>query len=112
MRTRKDDETESLRRQVLASPDVEETGRADCGLTTLSFHSMRVPNRHVWVDTDLADELVIDLEDWLNGERWDSAVEHLVAPDIETSGTIIIAWLSGRPLEDCRTLGGRVIDLL
>jgi hypothetical protein len=106
MPTEKNDETEMLRRLVLLSKEVNETGGADCGLTTLSFQSVRYPNRNVWVDTDLAGDLSIDLEDWQNDEAWDNSVAHLTAPSMERAGAIIIAWLSGQSVDACRELHG------
>ena len=99
MPTAKNEETESLRHLVQLSVEVGETADADVGLTTLSFQSVRHPNRHVWVDTDLAGELSIDLEDWEHDETWDNSVAHLTAPNIEGAAVIIVAWLSGQPLD-------------
>ena len=108
----KNNETEQFKRLLLESNDVFETDRADSGLTTLSFQSNRTPNLHVWVDTDLAGQLVIDLEDledWQNNERWDNSVAHLAAPNIEIGVSIALAWLNGQGVEACRQLGG--VDL-
>ncbi len=69
---------------------------------------MQMLNRHVWVDTDLDGQVVIDLEDWLNDGRWDNAVEHLTACDVATTSAIIVAWINwANSIEDCRNLGGK-----
>ena len=95
MPTAKNQETESLRQLVKLSGEVKETGDADANLTTLSFQSVRHGNRHVWVDTDLAGELSVDLEDWQNDEAWDNSVAHVTASSIEVASEIIIAWCRG-----------------
>jgi hypothetical protein len=104
MPTEKDNETERLRYLVQASADLRETDCADLGLTILSFQSILFPNRHVWADTDLAGDISVDLEDWLNDSEWDNSVAHLVAPSIESCSNVIIAWLSGRSVAECRQL--------
>lgn len=111
MRYSKDDATEELRRLVLAHPGIVETDRAEAGLTTLSFTSETPSNRHVWADTDLDGKVVADLEDWLTTETWDNSVGHLTAANLETIAKIISAWLSGQAFEECRALGGVVVDL-
>lgn len=111
MRYSKDDATEELRRLVLLNPGIVETNFADCGLTTLSFTTEPPSNRHVWADTDLDGKVVADLEDWLTTETWDNSVGSLTAADLETIAKIISAWLSGRSFEECRALGGVVVDL-
>lgn len=70
----KDVVTESVRRLVLTSAGAVETIRADVRLTTLSFQSTSLPDRHTWIDTDLAGEMVVDLEEWSTVENWDNAV--------------------------------------
>jgi hypothetical protein len=104
MPTDKNDETNRLRCLVQASADLRETDRADLGLTTLSFQSALLPNRHVWADTDLAGSISVDLEDWLNSGEWDNSVARLVAQSIESCSNVIIAWLSGRSVAECRQL--------
>jgi hypothetical protein len=107
MPTTKDDETEVLRRLVQSSDELNETDRADLGLTTLSFQSVRFPNRHVWVDTDLAGQISIDLEDWQTDETWDNSVAHLSAASTETCSAVILAWLSGQPIATCRQISSQ-----
>jgi hypothetical protein len=106
MAAEKNTTTEQLRCLVQCSGELRETDRADWGLTSLSFQSVRFPNRHVWVDTDLSGEMSVDLEDWLNEEEWDNAVARLDAADIDTCSKIIVAWLSGQSIEICRQLSG------
>lgn len=108
----KNDDTERLRQLVLKCFRVVETNRADCSLCTLSFQSITIPKLHVWVDTDLAGQLVIDLEDWEYEGSWDNAVAHLTANDLETCSAIIIAWLTGESIDTCRQLGGSDVDII
>jgi hypothetical protein len=108
MPTNKDYSTEALRRKVLVSNGIVETEYADWGLTTLSFQSLHIPNRHVWVDTDPCPQLVVDLEDWLIDEAWDNSVAHFTSPDLEIIARIIINWLNGSTIDECKLLGGDV----
>src|SRR5690349_14008722 len=112
MAAQKDSRTGRLREAIRRlTPEALEDGRADSGLTTLSFFSQKHPERHVWLDTDLGGALVIDLEDWTFEGTWDNAVAHLEATD-EAAPNIVQAWLSGARLEVCIRLGGRPLPLL
>ena len=91
---------------------VQEDDRAERGATTLSFRSVKVPERHVWLDTDLGGEIVVDLEDWTNEERWDNAVAHVKTETAEAAADLIVQWLSGAALEDCLVLGCGPADLV
>ena len=85
MPTEKDATTDGIRTAPLSeSATVVETDRADAGLTTLSFQSVSHPERHVWIDTDLLSEPVIDLEDWNDEAEWDNSVAHAVTQDTWT----------------------------
>ena len=107
----KPESTEELRRAVLTSTDVVETDRADSGLTTVSFQSVKLPSRHVWVDTDLAGVMVADLEEWANASTWDNSIAHLTAPTISILSAIVLAWLHGSTVTQCKSLGGTDVDL-
>jgi hypothetical protein len=63
------------------------------------------------MDTDLAGELVIDLEDWNYEATWDNSVAHLEASD-EAAPRIVQAWLGGATAEECCHLGGRLMPEL
>jgi hypothetical protein len=112
MPAEKDDRTERLRGLLRTHEELKETDRANLCLAALSFQSVRYPNRHVWVDTDIDGGFVIDLEDWEYDETWDNSVAHLMTTNIEACSMIIIAWLSGNTLDLCRQLckegGGEV----
>src|ERR1700722_737520 len=102
----KDDRTECLRQAINnAAPAAVEDERAEAGLTTLSYRSATHPERHIWFDTDLAGQMVIDLEDWNYEATWDNSVAHLQAAD-EDVPEIIQAWLTGATVEECIRLGG------
>jgi hypothetical protein len=105
----KDDKTEAVRN--LLSRFAKETPFADSGLTTLSFQSAIDPQRNVWIDTDLDGQMIIDLEDWRGNGTWDDSVAHLSSAEIVVLAEIARTWLAGRPLEDCKRLGGIEIDL-
>jgi hypothetical protein len=106
---KKDERTERLRRAIAESAHAAiEDQRAEAGLTILSLHSVYRHERHVWIDTDLAGELVIDLEDWNCQEAWDNSVAHLKASDEDVPG-IVQAWLTGATVEECLHLGGHQI---
>lgn len=93
--------TERLKALILRSSALNETGRADSGLTTISFQSVQIPRRHVWIDTDLAGRIAIDLEDWENDEKWDNSICNLTVKDIETCAAIALAWLHGTSADEC-----------
>jgi hypothetical protein len=78
----KEQRTERLRQAITQNaPAAIEDERAEAGLTILSFRSASQDERHVWIDTDLAGRLVIDLEDWNYEATWDNSVAHLGALD-------------------------------
>jgi hypothetical protein len=106
----RDEKTEAVR--SLLAPFATETPYADSGLTTLSFQSTVDPLRHVWIDTDLAGRMIVDLEDWRGTDKWDDSVAHLTINDIAGLAEIAKFWLSGRPLEYCKGLGGEELDLI
>jgi hypothetical protein len=108
----KDQRTERLRQAIgkTASAAVEDQ-RAEAGLTTLSLCSANQHERHIWIDSNLAGQLVIDLENWSYQGTWDSMVAHLGASD-EDVPKIVQAWLSGASVEECIRLGGRYISEL
>lgn len=85
---------------VRIAPAALEDQRAESGLTTLSFQSASYPERHIWIDTDLAGELVIDLEDWNYQASWDNSVAHLEVTD-ENVPAIVQLWLTGATADDC-----------
>src|SRR5687767_9482959 len=95
----KDEVTARLRAALLAVPEAQETNRAEAGLTTLSFVSRKHPNRNVWVDTDLAGRLVIDLEDFQDDREWDNAVARVAPVDESSAVSVIAAWLGGQALD-------------
>jgi hypothetical protein len=107
----KDEPTEALKQAILRSvPEAKETGRAEAGLTTLSFQSLLVPERHVWIDTDL-DGIRLELEDWGFEETWDNAVAHIPVQTPEAAVLVSRAWLTGEALEDIWDGKKLVLDL-
>jgi hypothetical protein len=108
----KDARTEGLRRAIAenALGAVEDEG-AEAGLTILTLRSASQDERHVWIDTDLAGRLVIDLEDWNCVGTWDNSVAHLEALEKDVPG-IVQAWLTGATVEECIRLGGwQILEL-
>ena len=106
----KNERTERLQQAIAESaPAAIEDQRAEAGLTVLSLRSASQDERHVWIDTDLAGQLVIDLEDWKYQVTWDNSVDHLEASDEDVPG-IVQAWLTGATVEDCIRIGGRQIS--
>jgi hypothetical protein len=107
----KDDYTETLRILILTSiPEAEETSNAEASLTTLSFRSRTVSNRHVWIETKTIGNIVlrqirVDLEDWCDEQSWDNAVARLVSCDITVIRNVVQTWLSGGEKERCLSLG-------
>jgi hypothetical protein len=99
--SQKDARTEKLRQAVAhLAPEAVEDDRAACGLTTLSFSSTVHADRHIWLDTDLAGSLIIDLEDWTYKGSWDNSLAHIEASD-EATPSIIRAWLVGATVDEC-----------
>jgi hypothetical protein len=68
MPAQKDERTESLRELLRTNEQIVETHYAELSLVNLSFQSVGYPNRHVWVDTNLAGKIKVDLEDWEYGD--------------------------------------------
>ena len=101
-----------LRALVARCRHVQEDDRAERGATTLSFRSVKVPERHVWIDTDLGGDIVVDLEDWTTEERWDNAVAHVKAEAAEAAAELIVQWLGGSDLEDGLVFGCGPADLM
>lgn len=81
--------------------ELKETDRADSGLTTLSFQSTSHSQRHVWIDTDLAGEISIDLEDWTNHNKWDNSVANVTTQDTNLCAVVAITWLRGHSVDEC-----------
>lgn len=109
---RKDPATEAVRRAVLRHTVAVETARAESGLTCLSFQSTRVPARHVWLDTDLGGQKVVDLEDWSVEGTWDNSVGHFTAAETSELVALVVDWLGGRPLAMCKDRSGiSAVDL-
>lgn len=104
MPTEKDERTERLRANVNQHEGLCETHFADIGLTTLSFQSNILLERHVWIDTDLSGKVKIDLEDWNFEETWDNSVATLWPKDLSTCAMIAIKWLGGGTLNECQEL--------
>jgi hypothetical protein len=108
----KDYQTEHVRsKMAIEVLDASETSRADAGSTTLSFQSKSHPNRHIWIDTDLAGETIVDLEDWDYGGTWDNSVAHLAAAEADTVIRIVQAWFSGCTVDECLAAGGKRTSL-
>jgi hypothetical protein len=99
----KDPVAKLARSLILTDPQVVETHFAELGMTTLSFQSLSVPQRHVWIDTD--GEIRIDAEDWTYTETWDNSVGSIVAPDVDVLAKIVWCWLSGGSFGDCQVIG-------
>lgn len=95
MPTEKDERTELVRAMLKSCDELRETDRADSGLTTLSFQSVSHSQRHVWIDTDLAGDISIDLEDWTDNENWDNSVANVTTHNLEEAASTAIAWLRG-----------------
>ena len=102
---------ECCRQQLSTFADAIETNRADSGLTVLSYQSLLYPNRHIWLDTDLGGQMVLDLEDWNDTTKWDNGVAHFTATSLEILITIAKAWLEGANLDDCNQMGGEELHL-
>ncbi len=107
----KDETTTRFRQKILVTlSQVEETDRADDGLTTLSFQSKLYPDRQVWIDTE-GDMLQIDLEDWQNGRAWDNAIARVTVPSVEVAIDLIRDWFLGNSLQNYTNLN-HTYDLL
>lgn len=106
MATEKDALTEGLRQLILEETDViAETERADVMLINLSFQSLVVPERHVWIDTQMGDgdEYSVDLEDWTYENTWDNAVATVDTSEPAVVRDVVQAWLRGDSLDDALT---------
>ncbi len=95
MPTEKDERTEPVRAMLKGCDEVRETDRADSGLTTLSFQSVSHSQRRVWIDTELAGDISIDVKDWTNNENWDNSVVNVTTHNLEEAASTAIAWLRG-----------------
>jgi hypothetical protein len=105
MPTPKDIAGEAIRQKLSSGSIAIETERADCGLTTLSFQSVTCDERHVWIDTDSAGEMSLDLEDWTYEAEWDNSVAHAYSRDPALITEVARAWLSGTTIEICKQIG-------
>jgi hypothetical protein len=96
----KDEITEQLRQMIVARVSTaQETDDAEALLTALSFQSTSCPERHIWIDTDLAG-ISLDLEDWNIEEEWDNAVAHINVTSLVEVVNITETWLSGVKLAE------------
>ena len=99
----KDRIAEDLRDAILDGCElIRETERADLLLVALSFQSKAMPERHVWIDTDVGDKgesYSIDLEDWTYEGSWDNAVATVETKSESLARDIARSWLCGDPLE-------------
>jgi len=83
---------------------VRETDEAEASLCALSFQSLTVPSRHVWIDTDLHEVGIgLDLEDWQRDDEWDDAVARVKASSALDAVEVVGIWLSGARLSDWYT---------
>lgn len=110
MPTEKDAATEGFREGLTDSSAIVETDRADSGLTTLSFQSMSHTERHVWMDTDLSGEAVLDLEDWSDETQWDNSVAHGCSQELALLSNVAKVWLTGGSLDQCKEIGGTKVQ--
>ena len=109
----KDEHTQLVRERIQHEvPCAVETARADAGLTILSFQSGARGERHVWIDTDLDGDMVVDLEDWNFDGTWDNSVAHLSVPNEDLLIRSVSAWLSGSSLEEVLSMGGNRIPMV
>jgi hypothetical protein len=70
----KDTVTEQLKQLITRHvSEACETNRAEASLTALSFQSLIVSERHVWIETDI-NGTSIDLEDWTVEDERDNVV--------------------------------------
>ncbi len=103
----------SIRHLLSHSPSWRETKDASAGSVELSYQSLILPERHIWIETsiEMFGSLIIDLEDWNDDTHWDNSVIHLGSYDPVIIAKIARAWLGGESLDFCRSLGGFVVDL-
>lgn len=91
---------EQLRQMItLNISEAGETSRAEASLDALSFQSLIVPERHVWIEVD-ADGVSVDLEDWTSENEWDNAVARMDVESFAEVIEILQVWLSGAKLEE------------
>lgn len=109
MPTQKNETTEILRQMLHKMSGCHETTRADLGLTTLSFQSDVNPNRHIWIDTDLDGECVLDLEDWNDSSAWDNSVAHACSDRVALLADVAKAWLEDKSITECKQLRAGII---
>ena len=96
----KDEATAELRALLRAAHDLREVAeRAEAGLTTLAFAGVAHPQRNVWIDTDLAGRIAIDLEDFAVAGEWDNAVARVAADDAAAAVATVRAWLGGADVD-------------
>ncbi len=107
MPTNKDDQTEQLRVLLSHSKKIQETDAADSGLSTLSYQSKETPRRNVWIDTDLAGNIKVDIEDLDNDEKWDNSVATFTPTDINICAIITLTWLCGGSILECSEIADR-----
>ncbi len=94
----KDTLTEQLRQLITHHvSEACETNRAEASFTALSFHSLIVPARHVWIEADM-NGASIDLEDWT---LEDDVVASIDVDSFAEVLEILHGWLSGATLEEC-----------
>jgi uncharacterized HAD superfamily protein len=91
-----------IRKALTSSQFLRETEDAYASTTTLSYQSIKLPERHVWIET--FNQFQIDLEDWNNDKNWDNSVIHFTTLDKCSLIKIANAWLRGESVEYCKTL--------
>lgn len=88
----KDKRTEALREKIFNHvPKAVETESAMINLTTLSFKSCLFNNRHVWIDTDVCGQQILELEDLSieQNRSIDGVVFRLVFQDDQSAMEVI-----------------------
>ena len=100
----KNDEAEQQRQMINQLPMIRETDEAEASLCALSFQSLLVPTRHVWIETDFDGVGIgLDLEDWQRNDDGDDAVARVKARSTPDTVEIVGIWLSGARLSDWYT---------
>jgi uncharacterized HAD superfamily protein len=100
---------QEIRKTLISSQFLRETEDACASTTTLSYQSIKLPERHVWIET--FKQFQIDLEDWNDDKNWDNSIIHFTTSDKFSLIKIAIAWLRGESIEYCKTLGGTILDI-
>ncbi len=94
----KDEVSKRLRQMIKHETALaSETDEAEALLCALSFQSTLMPERHVWIDTNL-DGIGIDLEDRLIDDEWDNAYARVKVLSLKNAAHITQVWLSGGDL--------------